>query len=132
MILLNETRAKWATGGVLAADECLLALRETGSFELRTGTGVQGLRDEGDRVVITLQDGEELSAEVVVNCAGHHALALLENVRSPAAAPPSLQQVVYLEPSTPDEALPSFNGILVEFAKRPPSKARSSPSRRRR
>jgi sarcosine oxidase len=43
-----------------------------------------------------LGDGTRLSAEVVVNCAGHHALGLLSGVSCRVARPATLQQVIYV------------------------------------
>jgi sarcosine oxidase len=83
------------TSGVLAADQCLSALRRSGSFELRSGASVQALEDEGDHVLVILDDGEHLAADIVVNCAGHHAIGLMEGRRCPSARPPTLQQVAY-------------------------------------
>jgi sarcosine oxidase len=83
------------TSGVLAADRCLAAL--AAGAEIRTNTTVLALLDEGDQVRVLLADGSELVAEVVVNCAGHHAVALLADTRCPSARPPTLQQVAYFE-----------------------------------
>jgi sarcosine oxidase len=83
------------TSGVLAADRCLLAL--AAGATRRDQATVVALEDEGGRVLVTLADGEELAAEVVVNCAGHGAIALMEGRRCPAARPPTLQQVAYFD-----------------------------------
>jgi sarcosine oxidase len=84
--------------GVLAADQCLRALRDSGTFEVRTGVRVTALH-QGDRdVSIYTAGGDELRASVVIDCAGPQALALVasEAERSGlVAAPPSLPQVAY-------------------------------------
>jgi len=97
-----------ATSGVLAADACLRALCAGDTFTVRHGDAVSALHDEGDTVVVALDGGGVLSADVVVNCAGPGALALLPGAVVAAAAPPSLQQVVYLAPRVPVDELPLF------------------------
>jgi sarcosine oxidase len=94
--------------GVLAADACLQALVEAGSFELRIGPPVVALDDQDDHVSIALADGQRLTTQVVINCAGPDSLALLPDVVAPIAAGPSLQQVVYLRPEHPDADIPLF------------------------
>ena len=84
--------------GVLAADECLRALRDCAAVEVRTGVRVTSLH-QGDRdVSIHTADGDELRADVVVDCAGPSALSLAASGADRAglvAAAPSLPQVAY-------------------------------------
>jgi sarcosine oxidase len=84
--------------GVLAADECLRALIETGGFAVHTGTRVTGLAPGGRSVTVEVQGdpaGEApRRADVVVDCAGPAALALVGGDH-PAAGAPSLPQVAY-------------------------------------
>jgi sarcosine oxidase len=94
--------------GVLAADECLRALRDSGGFELRTDSRVTSLRQGAGGVTVGTADGQSQQADVVVDCAGPHALALLPR-RSPVAAAPSLPQVAYFTARRGDAApLPVF------------------------
>ena len=65
--------------GVLAADECLAALRASARFELRTGRRVTSLVSRSDSVAVTTSDGGTLVADIVVDCAGPLALALLDD-----------------------------------------------------
>jgi sarcosine oxidase len=62
--------------GVLAADECLRALRQAGGFEVRTGCRVT------------------IAADIVVDCAGPATLGLLGDATAAGAAP-SVPQVAY-------------------------------------
>ena len=80
--------------GVLAADDCLRALRQAGGFELRTGCRVTSLRQSSASVTVGTADGATLPADIVVDCAGPAALGLL-GVATAAAARPSLPQVAY-------------------------------------
>ena len=84
--------------GVLAADECLRALVETGGFSVRTGTRVTGLAPGRGAVTVEVEGGADgevpRRADVVVDCAGPGALALVDGDH-PAAAAPSLPQVAY-------------------------------------
>ncbi len=95
--------------GVLAADDCLRALCETADFSLHTGTRVTSLRPWLDTVTVATADGHAFEADVVVDCAGPHALELLGGDR-PVAAAPSLPQVAYFgpAPSRGPERLPVF------------------------
>ncbi len=97
-----------ADAGVLVADDCLQALCDTGSFEVRPGAAVERVRDDGDLVTIVLESGESLTADVAVNCAGPNATLLMDGLRAPVAARPTLQQVVYLELAETEPAIPSF------------------------
>lgn len=93
--------------GVLAAGECLRALRQAGSFELRNGCRVVQLRQTPDSVIVATADGDDLHADVVVDCAGPAALGLL-GVASKAWAAPSLPQVAYFDRRRGDVEPPVF------------------------
>ena len=95
---------------VLAADECLRALGDTAEFVLHTGARVESLRQGTDSVTATTAGGQAFHADVVVDCAGPGALALLDDP-PPVAARPSLPQVAYFAPApgaTPRERPPIF------------------------
>jgi sarcosine oxidase len=95
---------------VLAADECLRAFGDAADFVLHTGERVRALRQARDGVTVTTASGRTLDADVVVDCAGPDALALLDDP-APVAAPPSLPQVAYFAPApgaTPGERPPIF------------------------
>jgi sarcosine oxidase len=81
--------------GVLAASECLRALQETCRLPVHTGSHVRRLDDDGDGVTVHCADGSDVRADVVVDCAGPHALSLLGERAQPVGAPPSLPQVAY-------------------------------------
>jgi sarcosine oxidase len=101
--------------GVLAADRCLNALHETGSFQLRTDTMVTALEDDADADTVTLMlNGRETyRADVVVNCAGYRAFSLLSERDRPAvAAGPSLPQIAYFAPCESAAPLPP---IFIEW-----------------
>ena len=80
--------------GVLAADECLRALRQDGRFALRTGCRVTSLRQSQGSVTVGIAAGGTMAADVVVDCAGPAALGLL-GVPTATRAAPSLPQVAY-------------------------------------
>jgi sarcosine oxidase len=80
--------------GVLAADECLRALRQAGGFELRTGCRVTSLRQSPASVTVGIAERGTIPADVVVDCAGPAALGLLDGAGGARAAP-SLPQVAY-------------------------------------
>jgi sarcosine oxidase len=92
--------------GVLRADDCLRALHSSAPFTLRSGTPVLGIEDMGNEAIVRTTTGL-LSAEVVVDCAGHDSLSLLNGVKCPSARPPTLQQVAYFT-ATGAEDLPVF------------------------
>ena len=83
-----------ADSGVLAADECLRALRQAAALEVRTGCRVTSLSQSSDSVTVGIAGGDALGADVVVDCAGPAALGLLGAATAPRAAP-SLPQVAY-------------------------------------
>ena len=84
--------------GVLAAGPCLRALCDTADFVLRTDTPVASLRQGRDAVSVTTTGGQVFEADMVVNCAGPCALALLGGL-PPVASRPSLPQVAYFGPA---------------------------------
>jgi sarcosine oxidase len=98
--------------GVLAADECLRALQETARLEPHTRAPVIRLDNTHDGVTVHCADGRVVPADVVVDCAGPSALALLGDRAPLRGAPPSLPQVAYFrakESPTVDVArLPVF------------------------
>jgi sarcosine oxidase len=89
--------------GVLRADECLAALRSTGTFEVRTGLPVDRVEDRGDAGVVIRAGGVSLRAERGVVCAGPRSLDLL-GWRARVAAPASFPQVAYFEPKERGDA----------------------------
>jgi sarcosine oxidase len=80
--------------GVLAADECLRALRQAGGFEVRTGCRVTSLHQSGPSVTVGTAEGGTIAADVVVDCAGPASLGLLGVGTAPGAVP-SAPQVAY-------------------------------------
>ena len=91
--------------GVLAADECLRALREAAAVEFRTGTRVTSVHDRSpDPVTVETAGGTTLEADVVIACAGPATLGLVGTGASVAAAP-SLPQVAYFRPQRGGAAL---------------------------
>jgi sarcosine oxidase len=88
--------------GVLAADECLRALQEAARLEVHTRARVIRLEDKDDGITVHCADGRVLAADVVVDCAGPAALALLGDRALLRGAPPSLPQVAYFRAAEPD------------------------------
>ena len=78
-------------------------------FSLHTGMRVTSLRQRPDSVTVATAGGPAFEADVVVDCAGPHALGLLGGDR-PVAAAPSLPQVAYFGPAPGGgrERLPVF------------------------
>ena len=97
--------------GVLAAGECLRALRQAGAFELRTGCRVTRLRQSSDSVVVAMADSDDLRADIVLDCAGAAALGLVDVATAPRGAP-SLPQVAYFAPRDRDDVEPP---IFIEW-----------------
>jgi sarcosine oxidase len=97
--------------GVLAAGECLRALRQAGAFELRTSCRVTQLRQSSDSVMVAMADSDELRADIVVDCAGAAAPGLLD-VASATRGAPSLPQVAYFSPRDRDNVEPP---IFIEW-----------------
>jgi sarcosine oxidase len=84
--------------GVLAAGECLRALHDDGAFEVRTGVRVMSLFESDRHVTVRTATGEDIRANVVVDCAGPSALSLVPSPHTRGAsvtATPSLPQVAY-------------------------------------
>ncbi len=93
---------------MLAAHRCLRALQATAGGRVRLVGGVEvvGLEDDlrADHVTVVLSGGAPPErADVVVNCAGHRALALLGD---PVGPEPSLPQVAYFARRDATEPLP--------------------------
>jgi sarcosine oxidase len=91
--------------GVLSADRCLQALRDTAGFTLLESAAVTAIRPNGERVQVTA-GAVELSASVAVICAGPATsrlvrLAEIAEIADIPAQTPTLEQVVYL-PLTSD------------------------------
>jgi sarcosine oxidase len=87
--------------GVLAADRCLDALMGVRGVEIRPGTRVVGLHDEGDQVRVVVETPEmqeEVRVSGVVVCAGPGSGPLLGGVGVDLFLRPTLEQVVYLAP----------------------------------
>ena len=80
--------------GVLAADACLRAFQQAGSFEVRTGSVVTSLRQSPGSATVGTADGSSMQADIVVDCAGPASLGLLD-LAPPAGTAPSLPQVAY-------------------------------------
>ena len=93
--------------GVLAADECLLALREAGRFELHTSARVTSLHQSSGTVTVATAGGAAVEADVVVTCAGPATLGLLG--AGPTDDIASLPQVAYFAARRgEDDAPPVF------------------------
>jgi sarcosine oxidase len=103
--------------GVLAAGECLHALRETGRFEIQTRARVTEIEDEGNGDVVTVRyaDGRAIRADAVVDCAGPGALALLGDQPELVGAPPSLPQVAYFEAAPAGAVDPTRLPVFIEW-----------------
>lgn len=87
--------------GVLAADQCLRALAETGQFDVQAHTSVASLDDDdNDGVIVRCADSRAIRADVVINCAGPDAWRLLGERASRIGSPPSLPQVAYFRPTS--------------------------------
>jgi len=101
------------SSGVLAAHECLRAVCAVGGFVVHTGATVTALEQDDAGVRVTMARGETLTADVVVNCAGPAALALLgETEATEVSALPSAPQVAYFRSADPRRAgLP----VLIEW-----------------
>ncbi len=84
--------------GVLAADECLRTLCETGRFDLQVGAAACAVRERPGGAAVTTAAGREHAADVALVCAGPRSLALLGETPAVAAAP-SLPQVAYFGPA---------------------------------
>jgi sarcosine oxidase len=101
--------------GVLAAGECLHALVETGRFEIQARARVTEIEDEGNGLTVRCADGRAIRADVVVDCAGPTALALLGDQAELVGAPPSLPQVAYFEAAPSSAVDPSCLPVFIEW-----------------
>jgi sarcosine oxidase len=97
--------------GVLAADACLRAFQQAGSFDLRSGSIVTSLRQSAGSATVETADGASLPADVVVDCAGPASLGLLD-VALTARTAPSLPQVAYFAPRREGDLVPP---IFIEW-----------------
>jgi sarcosine oxidase len=102
--------------GVLAADQCLSALRrgaEAAGAEVRENAAVTSISDDGKRVHLGVGTGVgtgvgngdgssddvgTVTASVAVVCAGHWTSGLLRNAGIGVRLVPTLEQVAYLAP----------------------------------
>jgi sarcosine oxidase len=100
-----------ADSGVLAADACLQAFRQAGSFELRTGAVVTSLRQSPGGAAVDTADGTSMEADIVVDCAGPAALGLLD-VAPSAGSAPSLPQVAYFATRQDGDGMPP---VFIEW-----------------
>lgn len=103
--------------GVLAADECLQAMVETGRFEIQPRTDVTRLEDHGDGGGVTVHcaDDRAIRTDVVVDCAGADALALLGDRAQPVGAPPSIPQVAYFGAAPSSTVEPARLPVFIEW-----------------
>jgi sarcosine oxidase len=103
--------------GVLVADECLRALMETAPLELQAHSPVTLLDDdgEGEGVTVHCADGRAIRTDVVVDCAGPEALALLGDPPPPVGAPPSLPQVAYFAAARSGGVEPTRLPVFIEW-----------------
>jgi sarcosine oxidase len=101
--------------GVLAADECLRALIETGRFEVQSRAHVTRLEDDDQGVTVHCADGRAIRTDVVIDCAGPHALALLGDRKRLVRAPPSLPQVAYFGAAPSRAVDPTRLPVFIEW-----------------
>jgi glycine/D-amino acid oxidase-like deaminating enzyme len=102
--------------GVLAADECLRALCASASFEVRTGTRVTELTQTDNGATVHTFDEQARHADVVIDCAGPTALALLgPPATTVVGAPPSLPQVAYFSTADPGSVDPARLPVFIEW-----------------
>ena len=97
--------------GVLDADACLRALRQAGTFELRTGSMVTSLRQSPGSATVETADGSSLQADIVVDCAGPASLGLLD-AAPPVGTAPSLPQVAYFATRRDGDVVPP---VFIEW-----------------
>ena len=86
--------------GVLAADQCLAALLQAGSIDVRSGHPVTALRQTPDAVTARTRDGAEFRGAMAIVCAGPATLGLAGLGTPLTLPPPSLPQVAYFAPRT--------------------------------
>jgi sarcosine oxidase len=101
--------------GVLVAEECLRALLETGRVEVQPRAQVTRLEDDDHAVTVHCADGRALRTDVVVDCAGPHALALLGDRARRVGAPPSLPQVAYFGAAPSRAVDPTRLPVFIEW-----------------
>jgi sarcosine oxidase len=97
--------------GVLAADACLRAFQQAGTFELRTGSVVTSLRQSAGSASVDTSDGTTLQADIVVDCAGPASLGLLD-YPPPERTAPSLPQVAYFATRRDGDVVPP---VFIEW-----------------
>jgi sarcosine oxidase len=101
--------------GVLAADQCLDALVETGRFDVQAGSRVTRLDDDGQGVTVHCSGGRAVRTDVVVDCAGPGALPLLGEGVQGVGAPPSLPQVAYFRAAPSGGIDPTRLPVFIEW-----------------
>jgi sarcosine oxidase len=102
--------------GVLEAHACLRALCTTTGFEVRTHTRVTALESTDNGATVRGPDGQARHADIVVDCAGPAALALLgPTAASALGAPPSLPQVAYFRAAQPGSLGPARLPVFIEW-----------------
>jgi sarcosine oxidase len=95
--------------GVLLADACLRALRDSIPGAALEHRRVTGLDDDGRRVTVHTEEGP-IAASVVICCAGPASAELLAGVGVELALEPTLEQVAYFADT--DGGLPAVPVIL--------------------
>jgi sarcosine oxidase len=88
---------------------------ETAPFEMQTRVHVTRLEDDGGGVTVHCADGPVTRTDVVVDCAGPDALALLGDRAHPVGAPPSLPQVAYFEAARSGGVDPARLPVFIEW-----------------
>lgn len=101
--------------GVLDAEQSLHALVEDGRLEVQTLATVSRLEDDGEGVTVHCADGRAIRTDVVVDCAGPDALALLDAPVRGVGAPPSLPQVAYFGGARPGGPDPARLPVFIEW-----------------
>lgn len=87
--------------GVIAADECLVALQEVGGIEVRERTRAVALVDDGRRVAVTVETPEGrdvVRASAVIVCGGPWTGPLVSGLGIDPQGEATLEQVAYLGP----------------------------------
>ena len=101
--------------GVLAADECLRALRDAGQFELHARAHVTRLEDDGAGATVHCAGGRTIRTDVVVDCAGPGALAMLGDRAQQVGAPSTAPQVAYFAAAPSGGVDPTRLPVLIEW-----------------
>src|SRR6185437_13764810 len=73
------------------------------------------LEDDGEGVTVHCADGRAIRTDVVVDCAGPDALALLGEAARPVGAPPSLPQVAYFGAARRGGPDPARLPVFIEW-----------------